>query len=136
MLFINSYEVAFDLLEKRSGIYSSRPSFTMSKDLYVIVIRRGLTTRSLLSRRQFDWILSFFPYGERMRKYRAIFHKFFQPIVIPEYHSVMENEVLKMLRGLKEDPERYEKHVRRSVSVFDFEMLSYDFYFSSGSRVQ
>ncbi|KLO20176.1 CyP450 monooxygenase [Schizopora paradoxa] len=96
MLFINSYEVVFELLEKRSGIYSSRPPFTMSKDL-----------------RQFDWILSFFPYGERMRKYRAIFHKFFQPIVIPEYHSVMENEVIKMLRGLKEDPEQYEKHVRR-----------------------
>ncbi|KLO20177.1 CyP450 monooxygenase [Schizopora paradoxa] len=74
MLFINSYDIAFDLLERRSG---------------------------------------FLPYGERMRKYRAMFHKFFQPIVVPEYHSIMENEVLKMLRGLREDPEQYDKHVRR-----------------------
>lgn len=48
-----------------------------------------------------------------MRKYRTMFHKFFQPTVIPEYHACMETEVLKMVRGMAEDPEQYEKHVRR-----------------------
>ena len=50
-----------------------------------------------------------------------MFHKFFQPIVIPEYHSVMESEVLKMLEGLREDPEKYDKHVRRYVSICEFQ---------------
>lgn len=33
MLFINSYEVTSDLLEKRSAIYSDRPNVTMLSEL-------------------------------------------------------------------------------------------------------
>ena len=35
LIFINSYEIAVDLFEKRSANYSSRPSFPMVNDLYV-----------------------------------------------------------------------------------------------------
>lgn len=48
-----------------------------------------------------------------MRKYRAFFHKFFQPAAVPEYHALKENEVLNLLRGLMVDPGHYNKHVRR-----------------------
>lgn len=36
MLFVDSYSVAVDLLDKRSGAYSSRPRFTVTNDLYVL----------------------------------------------------------------------------------------------------
>ena len=36
LIFINSYEIAVDLFEKRSANYSSRPSFPMVNDLYVL----------------------------------------------------------------------------------------------------
>ena len=34
LLFINSYEVATDLLDKRSTVYSSRPHIVMVHELY------------------------------------------------------------------------------------------------------
>ena len=36
MLFVNSHETAVELLEKRSSIYSSRPTFTMVSELCVL----------------------------------------------------------------------------------------------------
>lgn len=39
MLIINSYEIAVELLERRSAIYSSRPHIVMLQDLYVIAFR-------------------------------------------------------------------------------------------------
>jgi hypothetical protein len=36
MVFLNSAEVALDLLEKRSSIYSDRPRLPMLYELYVI----------------------------------------------------------------------------------------------------
>jgi len=38
MLYINKYETAVELLNKRSSIYSSRPHFVMAMDLYVLLI--------------------------------------------------------------------------------------------------
>lgn len=37
-IIVNSYQAAYDLLEKRSSIYSDRPHFVMLRDLYVISI--------------------------------------------------------------------------------------------------
>ena len=35
LLFVNSYEAASDLLEKRAAVYSDRPKLTMFSELYV-----------------------------------------------------------------------------------------------------
>ena len=35
IIFINSFDVAYDLMEKRSSIYSDRPAMVMIRDVYV-----------------------------------------------------------------------------------------------------
>ena len=35
LLFVNSYEAAVDLLEKRGAIYSDKPKMVMAGELYV-----------------------------------------------------------------------------------------------------
>ena len=44
LLFVNSYEAATDLMDKKSLIYSSRPTFTMMNELYVNALLNYSTT--------------------------------------------------------------------------------------------
>ena len=42
IIILNSHAVSVELLEKRSSIYSDRPEFAMTKDMYVFTHRLSL----------------------------------------------------------------------------------------------
>ncbi|KLO05954.1 CyP450 monooxygenase [Schizopora paradoxa] len=95
MLIINSHQVAVDLLNKRSLNYSSRPQLLIHQ----------LTG--------WDWITSMVPYGEMLRKQRAILHRFLQSPEVINYKEIQEQGRCVFLQNMLESPGDYCRHIRR-----------------------
>ncbi|KAJ7876809.1 cytochrome P450 [Mycena leptocephala] len=100
LLVINSAEAAFDLLEKKSAIYSSRPIRTMQAEVM-----------------GFSWLFSGLPYGPWYKKHRTMFHNHFQAKVIPKYHPTLIDSAHTLLRNLSRTPENLLHHLRRTTTA-------------------
>ncbi|KAI5118845.1 hypothetical protein M0805_006164 [Coniferiporia weirii] len=99
-VFLNSYEAAVDLLERRSTIYSSRPSSIMISEL-----------------QRWDWLVSNMPYGEKWRKHRAFLHRFLEPASVGKYVDLQTRETHRMLANFLNTPKDFIQHVRNSVGA-------------------
>ncbi|KLO13426.1 cytochrome P450 [Schizopora paradoxa] len=95
-LIINSYEVAVELLTKRSAIYSSRPHMVMNNELL-----------------DWGWPTTALPYGDALRRHRGYLHRFFQTSEALNYYELQGREVCVMLNGLLTSPGDYASHIRR-----------------------
>ncbi|KAH8118941.1 cytochrome P450 [Phellopilus nigrolimitatus] len=100
IVFLNSYQAAVDLFEKRSSIYSSRPSSIMISEL-----------------ERWDWFTSNMPYGERWRKHRAALYRFLEPSTVVEYMNLQTHETHKLLASFLRNPKGFMQHVRNSVGA-------------------
>jgi hypothetical protein len=96
IIFINSPRVAFDLLDKRSSIYSDRPHLQMAGELV-----------------GFRHIMGLLPYGDRFRRYRKIFYGWVgSPKSIGSHHGTQEIEARRLLRRIHDSPDDFQSHVR------------------------
>ena len=92
MVFVNSAEVAYDMFEKASSIYSDRSESPMLNDLYVPLpsllnsMYPRLNAHGL--RMGFDWHITFMRYGEWWRRHRKLFHQKFHPTASTEYYPI------------------------------------------------
>ncbi|KLO07928.1 cytochrome P450 [Schizopora paradoxa] len=93
VLIINSHEIAMDLLSKRSSLYSSRPQFVMP------------------TLAGWEWTTAALPYGEKLRKQRAILQKFFLSPDVLNYKDFHQQNCHAFLQGLLSSPERYDRHI-------------------------
>ncbi|KLO05955.1 cytochrome P450 [Schizopora paradoxa] len=59
------------------------------------------------------WVTSMIPYGDSLRKQRAILHRFFQFPEVLNYKELQERECHLFLRRLVDSPENYDRHIRR-----------------------
>ncbi|KLO11753.1 cytochrome P450 [Schizopora paradoxa] len=100
LIFINSYEIAVDLFEKRSANYSSRPSFPMVNDL-----------------QKWDWLIALMPYGDAWRKHRSFLHNFLEPPGVLGYKDIQYKTSLKLLKRLLHEPLQFERHIRTSIGA-------------------
>ncbi|PPQ73991.1 hypothetical protein CVT24_012480 [Panaeolus cyanescens] len=94
-LILGSLEVAQDLFERRSAIYSSRPPLPMARDLV-----------------GWDFSFSFSPYGQHWRKDRRAFHEHFHSGVVSHYQPAQLKETRIFLRLLLNTPENFLYHSR------------------------
>ncbi|KAH8107959.1 cytochrome P450 [Cristinia sonorae] len=93
MIVLNSLEAARDLMEKRSGNYSSRPTFVLMCELL------GWDTLTLM------------PYGNRSRKMRKWIQDTFQKKeALASYHHVQLREVSRVLARLVVNPAEFSTH--------------------------
>ncbi|KAI0715664.1 cytochrome P450 [Cerioporus squamosus] len=99
ILVLGNADVAFDLLEKRSNIYSSRPESTM--------VRLG----------GWDWVFAFMPYGQRWRQHRRAFWEYFRPSALSTFRPAQEEGVHRLLSGLLESPHKVDEHIRYAVGT-------------------
>ncbi|KIJ34803.1 hypothetical protein M422DRAFT_34906 [Sphaerobolus stellatus SS14] len=101
IIVLNSAEVAFELLHRRSAIYSDRPNLPMGGDL--VGWNRGL---------------SLTPYGEQFRFRRKLLHQVFSPRPVVAHFPALERNVknLLILRLLK-TPERFADHIRDTAAA-------------------
>ncbi|KAL5514759.1 hypothetical protein ACEPAG_2075 [Sanghuangporus baumii] len=96
-LFVNSYDVALDLFEKRGNIYSTRPF------------------NSMLELEEWIWFTVMMPYGDEHRKSRQQLHRYLQQNTVSDYHEVQTVCTQKLLLRMLEDPAKYADHIRYSA---------------------
>jgi len=99
LVFLNTPDAAFDLLDKRGAIYSDKPHLVMLNELCGC-----------------ENMVAFTPYGDRARRQRKLMQKAFGSGVISRYHGLMKMESKPFLKRLVANPARFDKHLRRSVS--------------------
>ncbi|KAI9063683.1 cytochrome P450 [Trametes sanguinea] len=96
LLFVNSYEAAVDLLEKRGAIYSDKPKMVMAGELCGCENMIGLT-----------------PYGDRLRRQRKLMLQALGQNRVHEYHPLLEIQTQNLLQGMLNSPDESQGIIRR-----------------------
>ncbi|KAG0694413.1 cytochrome P450 [Suillus ampliporus] len=96
LVFLNTPKAVFDLLDKRSSLYSDKPHLVMAGELC------GCQN-----------MVAFTPHGDRARRMRKLMQKAFGPAVIPTYHALMQMETRPFLSRLVSSPLQFQDHIRR-----------------------
>ncbi|KAK7687643.1 hypothetical protein QCA50_008858 [Cerrena zonata] len=100
IVVLGSAQAAFDLLDKRSDIYSSRPHKLML---------------DLISPR--PWNLVVMKYGLRWRNYRRQFHQYFHQHTVCDYRPIQVQQCRAFLRRALDDPNNLSHHIRLIYSA-------------------
>ncbi|OAX34801.1 cytochrome P450 [Rhizopogon vinicolor AM-OR11-026] len=108
VVVVNSEEVAKDLFELRSTIYSDKPQSIVYEAFAM------------------DFFMSLFSYGDRWRLHRRIFHQKFHQAAIHTYHPELLRSAHKMLFSVLQDPSRYTSHIQMFTSSFILSIV-YDY---------
>ncbi|PKS11704.1 hypothetical protein jhhlp_001692 [Lomentospora prolificans] len=95
-IILGSAQAAWDLLEKRGAIYSSRPRFVMGGEL----LSNGL--RGLMA-----------PYGPFWRRWRKLLHSGFMQRRSETYRPIQSLESKVLMKDLLDDPANYRRHLER-----------------------
>jgi len=95
-IVISDPQIAVDLMEKRSNIYSSRPRMVIMGDIFTR--NRGLLTA---------------PYGEHWRRLRKINHIGLMSKAALSYRPIQEWESQRLAHDLLVTPEHFAKHIQR-----------------------
>jgi len=65
-----------------------------------------------LGRLQADWTFGMMPYGAEWKQHRRVFHQFVNQHAVAQYHPIIVQENLELLRQLKADPENFMDHMK------------------------
>jgi len=115
IVVLNNAYVAYDLLEKRSAIYSDRPRLVLFKEVSVPVwlsLRCYLTSISL----GIYPSLPLMEYGKRFQKHRKLFHSVLSRIEVGKFEEPLVEEARFLAKSIIEKPASYNWLVRRSAS--------------------
>ncbi|KAL0946074.1 hypothetical protein HGRIS_012347 [Hohenbuehelia grisea] len=96
VIVLGTAKAAWELLDKRSDIYSSRPRFIIGGEI-LSDNKRGLML----------------PYGEAWRKWRKILHSAFHARRADTYRGIQSDESKIMMHQMLHDPEHFERHLQR-----------------------
>ncbi|KAI0704552.1 cytochrome P450 [Earliella scabrosa] len=99
VLVVNSLKTVNELLEKRSGVYSDRPFFTVVGELM------GLGQSMPL-----------LPYREEWRMQRKLAHNALSPGAVKKYHIIQEDLAALLSKLMLEDPQGFFDHIRLTAS--------------------
>ena len=121
VVVVNAKQAAYDLLDRRSSIYSSRPERPMVTELYVQFpfSLRIFVCAKYSCRMGFGWMFSSMQYGIKWRAHRRLFHRHFNPTASANYRPLQVKETGSLLKSLLTNPQDYVQHVRR-YAVFLF----------------
>ncbi|KAL4261411.1 cytochrome P450 family protein [Pleurotus pulmonarius] len=96
IIVLDSIQAATELLEKRSALYSDRPSFTVYT--------------SLLG---WEHNVAFFPYGRRFRKHRKLLQSMLTQQSVVKYRPIQLINSRHLVKGLMGNPKDFEHHISR-----------------------
>ncbi|KAI0739410.1 cytochrome P450 [Daedaleopsis nitida] len=99
ILVVSSMQVLNDLLEKKGGIYSDRPTFTVVGELM------GLGQSMPL-----------LPYGEEWRIQRKLAHSALSPSAVRKYYTIQEDLAATLGKQLLDNPDDFFNHIRLTAS--------------------
>ncbi|KAG2003242.1 cytochrome P450 [Coprinopsis cinerea AmutBmut pab1-1] len=98
IVVVNTIELATEMLEKRSRIYSSRPGSIMMNDLM-----------------GWGWVISNLPYGEKWKERRKLFQRHFSPANKASHQFCEQEHISKLLVKLLDSPDGFMGHTRHMV---------------------
>ncbi|KAI0792435.1 cytochrome P450 [Abortiporus biennis] len=98
VVILSSPKAINDLLEKRSGIYSSRPSIPMVDMMGV------------------ENILSIMPYNETWKHHRKTFHRYFSAVAVEQYKPQHLYEVRSLLKNIYQSSDPVHQSIRFSIA--------------------
>ncbi|KAF8909685.1 cytochrome P450 [Gymnopilus junonius] len=101
MIILNSVKHAIEMLDKRSSVYSDRPTMQMGGELV-------------------GWknTLVLLPYGDRFRNFRKLFHRAVgSQAAASEFQPVQEIESRRFLKRILANPEKLATHVRKTAGA-------------------
>ncbi|KAH8103582.1 cytochrome P450 [Cristinia sonorae] len=101
-VILGSTKAALDLMDKRSNIYSDKPTSTIIKML------------------SWDFNIAFMPYTNRWRAHRRMFHQEFYQGMVKKYQPRQRKQARMALSWLLEDPVNARKHVRQFITSIIF----------------
>ncbi|KAJ7108037.1 cytochrome P450 [Mycena crocata] len=99
VVLLNTFDTAFELLERRSSIYSDRPT---------LFVARALLTDGLF--------FTFVGYGALWRRMRRAAQQTFRKDGIKDFWHVHEAEASVLAKSLVDTPDQWEAHLRRALS--------------------
>ncbi|KAH9951882.1 cytochrome P450, partial [Amylocystis lapponica] len=105
IVILSNFEVAIDLLEKRSSIYSDRPKCTMYE------LQGWYPAVSIMQ------------YGPLWRKHRRLIHERFSPEEVPAYRDLQTREAHILLKNLLYQPTENSWHVRRFSTAIIMDLV-------------
>ncbi|KAL4803060.1 cytochrome P450 [Aspergillus unguis] len=101
IIILNDARIAFDLLEKRSNVYSSRPRMTFAGEMV-----------------GWEHILAMQPYSETFRAYRKAMHRALgTKKVISQFDSLQDLEVRRFLFRVLQRPRDLVQHIRTETGA-------------------
>lgn len=101
IIIINSVQIAMEMLDKKSAIYSDRPVLMMGGEIV-----------------GWKWTLALTPYGDRFREYRKMLHGLMGTRThVERFHGIMELETHRFLRRILENPEDLQDHIRKTAGA-------------------
>ncbi|KAG0704855.1 cytochrome P450 [Suillus ampliporus] len=118
IIIISSIQVAKELLDKRSAIYSDRPVLRTNEEFGI-----SFNTASL-------------PYGETLRIHRKLFHQAYGAEASAEYHDLYLHKAYQLVIDLLNPSQRMEKHLETysgsliMAATYGYETLADDPLFS------
>jgi len=132
VIILNSYNVATELLDRRSHIYSSRgvsillvfvaniyprinrPVLTFLGELYAFHILIILHTTLRYHRMDLGWLFAMMPYGPEWKEHRQTFVHYF-PMSNTDIHQPREIQLirLRLLPQLVKSPKQFMEHIRQ-----------------------
>ncbi|KIM35765.1 hypothetical protein M413DRAFT_32229 [Hebeloma cylindrosporum] len=99
VVVLNNHEVAGELLDRRSNIYSSRPRFVMAGE----ILAGGLS-------------IGFTEYGELWKKFRRAGHDGLNIRTSENYQAGQEIEAAMLVVALVTDPDHWDDHLKRTAA--------------------
>ncbi|KAJ3485032.1 hypothetical protein NLI96_g5229 [Meripilus lineatus] len=116
MVILNSAEIASELLEKRSAIYSDRPTLVMSGEMVGWKNALGLVR-----------------YNDKFREYRKfISRKMGTRSQVQEFYELQEVETHTFTRRVLKEPENLAAHIRRTAGAIILK-ISYGYTVKDGT---
>ncbi|TCD67633.1 hypothetical protein EIP91_012198 [Steccherinum ochraceum] len=104
LVFLNSYDVTVDLMDKRGAIYSDKPALVMAGELCGC-----------------ENMVAFQRYGDKMRRQRKLMQQALNANAVRTYHPLLQIETHTLLRAVAADPKNYIDYVRKyagSLTLF------------------
>ncbi|KAB5593902.1 Fumitremorgin C synthase [Ceratobasidium theobromae] len=100
VIVIDSVEIASDLLDKRSNMYSERPTFQMAGEIM------GWSKSVVLSQ-----------YGDRLRRYRRLLQSVLGRSPAVRFRPLQEQEALRFALRMIKSPENLVQHIRHNAAA-------------------
>ena len=111
LIVLNSVDMAIDLLEKRSAIYSDRPKIPWPHCNQIVFLEHTLSN-TCSSRMGWGRTTAFLSYGDELRQHRRILHQRYRAEAVLSLHPLLLRTVHQLLQSLSESDKDFAKQLR------------------------